>query len=80
LRTNKKGENIRKTKLMSMKQRVRKKLSRDFYRGINKFQRCYQPKTCRLKKRVFGPKKEELTRGWRKLHNEIHNLYSYQML
>jgi hypothetical protein len=28
-------------------------------------------------KRTFGPKKDEVTGGWRKLHNEEdHNLYS----
>jgi hypothetical protein len=27
--------------------------------------------------RVFGPNREEVTGGWRKLHNEeLHNLYS----
>jgi hypothetical protein len=27
-------------------------------------------------KSVFGPKREEVTGGWRKLHNEeLHNLY-----
>jgi hypothetical protein len=27
---------------------------------------------------IFGPKKDELTGGWRKLHNEEpHNLYSW---
>jgi hypothetical protein len=27
--------------------------------------------------RIFGPKREEVTAGWRKLHNEKpHNLYS----
>jgi hypothetical protein len=27
--------------------------------------------------RVFGPKRDEVTGGWRKLHNEeLHNLYS----
>jgi hypothetical protein len=27
--------------------------------------------------RVFGPKGDEVTGGWRKLHNEeLHNLYS----
>jgi hypothetical protein len=27
--------------------------------------------------RIFGPKREEVTRSWRKLHNEeLHNLYS----
>jgi hypothetical protein len=26
---------------------------------------------------IFGPKREEVTEGWRKLHNdELHNLYS----
>jgi hypothetical protein len=28
-------------------------------------------------RRLFGPKKDEVTRGWRKLHNEeLHSLYS----
>jgi hypothetical protein len=27
--------------------------------------------------RLFGPKRDEVTGGWRKLHNEeLHNLYS----
>jgi hypothetical protein len=27
--------------------------------------------------RIFGPKRDAVTRGWRKLHNEeLHNLYS----
>jgi hypothetical protein len=31
----------------------------------------------RLLRRVFGPKREEETGGWRKLRNEeLHNLYS----
>jgi hypothetical protein len=31
----------------------------------------------RILRRVFGPKKDEMTRGWRKLHNEgLHKLYS----
>jgi hypothetical protein len=31
----------------------------------------------RVLKRVFGPKKDGVTGGWRKLHNEeLHNLYS----
>jgi hypothetical protein len=30
----------------------------------------------RALRRIFGPKREEVTRGWRKLHNEeLHNLY-----
>jgi hypothetical protein len=28
-------------------------------------------------RRIFGPKRDEVTRGWRKLHNEeLHGLYS----
>jgi hypothetical protein len=28
-------------------------------------------------RRIFGPKRYEVTGGWRKLHNEkLHNLYS----
>jgi hypothetical protein len=31
----------------------------------------------RVLRRIFGPKKDEVTGGWRKLHNEkLHNLYS----
>jgi hypothetical protein len=31
----------------------------------------------RVLRRIFGPKRDELTRGWRKLHNEeFHNLQS----
>jgi hypothetical protein len=31
----------------------------------------------RLLRRIFGPKGDEVTGGWRKLHNEeLHNLYS----
>jgi hypothetical protein len=27
---------------------------------------------------IFGPKRDEVTEGWRKLHNEkLHNLYSW---
>jgi hypothetical protein len=34
-------------------------------------------KTCRVLRRIFGPKRDEVTGGWRKLHNkEHHNLYS----
>jgi hypothetical protein len=29
-------------------------------------------------RRIFGPKRDEVTGGWRKLHNEkLHNLYSF---
>jgi hypothetical protein len=31
----------------------------------------------RVFRRIFGPKRDEVTEGWRKLHNEeLHNLYS----
>jgi hypothetical protein len=31
----------------------------------------------RVLMRIFGPKREEVTGGWRKLRNEeLHNLYS----
>jgi hypothetical protein len=31
----------------------------------------------RVLRRIFGPKRDEVTRGWRKLHNEeLHNFYS----
>jgi hypothetical protein len=31
----------------------------------------------RVLRRIFGPKKDEVTGGWRKLHNkELHNVYS----
>jgi hypothetical protein len=30
-----------------------------------------------LLRTIFGPKREEVTRGWRKPHNEkLHNLYT----
>jgi hypothetical protein len=31
----------------------------------------------RMLRRIFGPKRDEVTGGWRKLHNEeLHNLYT----
>jgi hypothetical protein len=27
-------------------------------------------------RRIFGMKRDEVIGGWRKLHNELHNLYS----
>jgi hypothetical protein len=31
----------------------------------------------RVLRRIFGPKRDEVTGGWRKRHNEeLHNLYS----
>jgi hypothetical protein len=36
--------------------------------------RVFENKVLR---RIFGPKRDEVTGGWRKLHNEeLHNLYS----
>jgi hypothetical protein len=32
----------------------------------------------RVLRRIFGPKKDEITGGWRKLRNvDLHNLYSW---
>jgi hypothetical protein len=32
----------------------------------------------RVLRRIFGPKRDEVTGDWRKLHNEeLHNLYSF---
>jgi hypothetical protein len=30
----------------------------------------------RVLTRIFGPKRDEVTGEWRKLHNELHDLYS----
>jgi hypothetical protein len=31
----------------------------------------------RVLRRIFGPKRDEIERGWKKLHDEeLHNLYS----
>jgi hypothetical protein len=31
----------------------------------------------RVLRRIFGPRRDEVTGGWRKLHNEeLHNLFS----
>jgi hypothetical protein len=33
--------------------------------------------TTQVLRRIFGPKRDEVTREWRKLHSEeLHNLYS----
>jgi hypothetical protein len=31
----------------------------------------------RVLRRIFGPKRDEVTEEWRKLHNEELNVYSY---
>jgi hypothetical protein len=34
-------------------------------------------KLCRVLRRILGPKRDEVTREWRKLHNEeLRDLYS----
>jgi hypothetical protein len=30
----------------------------------------------RVLRRIFGPKRDEVTGGWRNLYNKLHNLYS----
>jgi hypothetical protein len=30
----------------------------------------------RVLRKVFKPKQEEITGGWRRLHNEVHDTYS----
>jgi hypothetical protein len=35
----------------------------------------------RVLRRIFGPKRSEMMRGWRKLHNkELHDLYSLPII
>jgi len=35
-----------------------------------------EERTLRVFERIFGPKRDEVTRGWRKLHNEeLNDLY-----
>jgi hypothetical protein len=34
----------------------------------------------RVLRRIFGPKRDEVTGGWRKLHNELRDLYSSQSI
>jgi hypothetical protein len=35
----------------------------------------------RVLRRIFGPKRDRVTGGWRKLHNEeLHNLYSLPII
>jgi hypothetical protein len=35
----------------------------------------------RVLRRIFGPKRDEVTGGWRGLHNEeFHNLYSSSII
>jgi hypothetical protein len=34
----------------------------------------------RVLRRIFGPKEEDITRIWRNLHEELHNMYSSPIL
>jgi hypothetical protein len=34
----------------------------------------------RVLRRRFGPKRQELTGGWRKFHEKLHNFYSLQTI
>jgi hypothetical protein len=35
----------------------------------------------RVQRKIFGPKREEVAGGWRRLHNEeLHNLYASPMI
>jgi hypothetical protein len=35
--------------------------------------RVFENRVLRI---IFGPKRDEVTGGWKKLHDELHNLYS----
>jgi hypothetical protein len=38
---------------------------------------AYLTSIYRVLRRIFGPKRDEVTGGWKKLHNEeLHNFYS----
>jgi hypothetical protein len=42
--------------------------------GVKQRVRVFENRVLRI---IFGPKRDEVTRGWRKLHNEeLHNLQS----
>jgi hypothetical protein len=34
----------------------------------------------RVLRSIFGPKREEAVGSWRRLHNELHNIYISQLL
>jgi hypothetical protein len=45
--------------------------------GFNGFWCEFQVFENKVLRRIFGPKRDEVTRGWRKLQNEeLHDLYS----
>jgi hypothetical protein len=48
-----------------------------FYYYTYYYSCCYSWFENRVLRRIFGPKREEVTGAWRKLHNEeLHGLYS----
>jgi hypothetical protein len=65
---------IRKTKLLSSKQRVRTKNIRELYRGITEFKRGYQPRTNLAKDEM-----EDLFADYHNISNRWMN-YSSQLL
>jgi hypothetical protein len=37
----------------------------------------WEEHTLRVLRRIFGPKRKEVARGWRRLHNEeLHNVHT----
>jgi hypothetical protein len=61
-------------------QNVRVYFNAEILEGLNKLikkRNEHQIHSVQNLRRIFGPKGNEVTRGWRKLHNEkLHNLYS----
>jgi hypothetical protein len=49
----------------------------DLFTGSNNIKLSLRVFEKRVLRRIFGPKRDEVTGGWRKIHNEeLHNLYS----
>jgi hypothetical protein len=45
---------------------------------VNKYKTIILPVAARVLRRIFGPKMDEVTGEWRKLHSgELHNFSSY---
>jgi hypothetical protein len=48
-----------------------------FFQFLDCFTHRLRVSENRVLRRIFGPKRDEVTGGWRKLYNEeLHNLYS----
>jgi hypothetical protein len=64
-------EAIRSSETSFLTKNTRRKIPEDgFLHRLRVFEN-------RVLRRIFGPKRDEVTGGWRKLHNEeLHNLYS----